>query len=528
MRPITVLACFWRLWGSAYVQSPSVQAWVDSLPSEVVAGRGADAQIAASEIFGSFSSLGYVASLDYSKAYDTMSAVATGRLLCRGGWPQGLCRVIERMWGTQLRWLEWQGHVDSSPLHASACVPQGCPFGPVAMFAWMGAGCNYVRPVDSSGITWVYLDDRSFTASTAVGLIGKIQAWADFSASVGLRESPGKIQLSGGSSQHRRSLIAASSYPERVSPDFCILGCSSATSNRKMSSKEVERIDKAKRSVLLLGACRLPFNFLLLALRTHGLSKMLYGWVSRLPTWGSMWQLWASFRVAQRVMFAANRHLRSILYGGLLHPFCVIGVRLSSLVHRLRSRGLVWVDRPSRGSVLFTLNSWFKECGSSVVGPWQWSCGPLQTLVDLTSDSLMLVLHRVRETWRLSQWRAFLRSNRHETAELRSFPEESLLAIKWDEVRPWMSESAAMRSVACGAVLSPAACAVAGAGFDPICLWEGCRVSPASFHHLVWDCPHRPVKLTPKNVVDKRFGWFSASSLRWIAKVQETLWAAPH
>ncbi|CAL1139216.1 unnamed protein product [Cladocopium goreaui] len=62
--------------------------------------------------------------------------------------------------------------------------------------------------------------------------------------------------------------------------------------------------------------------------------------------------------------------------------------------------------------------------------------------------------------------------------------EESLFAIKWDEVRSWMSESAAMRSVACGAVLSPAACAVAGAGFDPICLWEGCRGGAAASRPL--------------------------------------------
>ena len=52
IRPITILSCFWRVWAGAYVKSPFVQKWLASLPEEIVAGKGADAQLAASELWG--------------------------------------------------------------------------------------------------------------------------------------------------------------------------------------------------------------------------------------------------------------------------------------------------------------------------------------------------------------------------------------------------------------------------------------------------------------------------------------------
>ena len=53
IRPITILASFWRLWASSYMRTPGVVAWLSSSPSDIVAGKGSDSQLAASEVFGS-------------------------------------------------------------------------------------------------------------------------------------------------------------------------------------------------------------------------------------------------------------------------------------------------------------------------------------------------------------------------------------------------------------------------------------------------------------------------------------------
>ena len=90
---------------------------------------------------------GFAASLDYSKAYDSMSSEASADLFEASGWPWGLCQVIRLVWGCQHRYVCWQGHVHPVPLRDAACVPQGCPFGPVALSAWMASGLARVRLV---------------------------------------------------------------------------------------------------------------------------------------------------------------------------------------------------------------------------------------------------------------------------------------------------------------------------------------------------------------------------------------------
>ena len=110
IRPITILSCFWRVWAGAYVKSPFVQKWLASLPEEIVAGKGADAQLAASELSGEMRNYKFGASMDYAKAYDCMSAPATCALLEKGSWCPNFCKVILGVWGAQRRWVSWAGH----------------------------------------------------------------------------------------------------------------------------------------------------------------------------------------------------------------------------------------------------------------------------------------------------------------------------------------------------------------------------------------------------------------------------------
>ena len=67
-----------------------------------------------------------------------------------------------------------------------------------------------------------------------------------------------------------------------------------------------------------------------------------------------LWCLWAAIRRVQSVMKAANRFLRSILWGGALHPLC-LRIRLFTMVSKLRARGLRWDDHAPCGSLLGAL-----------------------------------------------------------------------------------------------------------------------------------------------------------------------------
>lgn len=128
------------------------------------------------------------------------------------------------------------------------------------------------------------------------------------------------------------------------------------------------------------------------------------GWVSRLPTKVSVWSEWSCVRSCQRVMTAANKFLRAMLFGGLLHPQCVIGSGLLRLVHKMRGGGAALEVNPRKGSLLRNLQRWFDQIGVVSLGPWKWTAGHRQTLIDLNHmDGFDLAVHRLREAWRLHQ-----------------------------------------------------------------------------------------------------------------------------
>ena len=128
------------------------------------------------------------------------------------------------------------------------------------------------------------------------------------------------------------------------------------------------------------------------------------GWVSRLPTKVSVWSEWSCVRSCQRVMTAANKFLRAMLFGGLLHPQCVIGSGLLRLVHKTRGGGAALEVNPRKGSLLRNLQGWFDQIGVVSLGPWKWTAGHRQTLIDLNHmDGFDFAVHRLREAWRLHQ-----------------------------------------------------------------------------------------------------------------------------
>ena len=199
------------------------------------------------------------------------------------------------------------------------------------------------------------------------------------------------------------------------------------------------------------------------------------------------------------------------------------------MVSKSRARGLRWVDPAPRGSLLGTLQAWFKLVGGSCLRPWSWSSGPVQTVVNL-GDALGLAVHRLRECFRLFMWKGFLGSKRHEVAEVSGEVSQRLvLSADWNSIRDLSFACPAARGVACGALLSPACMDRGGAPFSSSCIWPGCSVSCASFSHIAWNCPHRSnLLIQPQNALDARFGWGSIQSLKWLAEVQKQIWVTRH
>ena len=79
---------------------------------------------------------GYLLALDFSKAFDTISADMSVKMLNKFGWPPAMTRLLGLVWGTQHRFIQWENHIHNVPLLAAVSNPKGIP--QVRLFALFG------------------------------------------------------------------------------------------------------------------------------------------------------------------------------------------------------------------------------------------------------------------------------------------------------------------------------------------------------------------------------------------------------
>ena len=460
VRPIAVMSCFWRLWGSAWMQTPSIKHWVsNNTPPEIAFGKGSSAPFSATECFEAYAADGFASSLDFTKCYDCVRPQGTVRLMRAGGFPEGLCRLCQAVWCNQKRWLEWGGHVAQQPIHSGDATAQGCPFGPLSLLLWIGSGLRATAhmpgPERLSGLIRVYMDDRTCAAKSAEHLVHRVRSWQSWSQSVGLLESAAKTRLASLTEQGRRDLRARWPQPEQVVSSLEVLGASSQPPAADALPKQEARLQAAKVVVTVLGNLRLCFERFHSSSRTYGVSKACYGWLAHLPTAKVCWNQWTVLRAGQRSLKRANRHIRAILFGGTSHLDCLAAGNLLRCIRQLKDAGRIrWHNRG--GSPLCALRRWLQEHSWTEVSPWKWRGVTPECSLDLRAQSMPQMLHSLRQGWRAEHWRLFQSWPRHAVAELSGITAAQFLRTDFDRTRKAMQESPPFRAVATLASTSPA------------------------------------------------------------------------
>ena len=95
LRPITLLSSWYRLWGSARLQSQCVQAWLPLWwPSEAVGGKkGCDVMVALEPIASNVDH-SYIGSPDFSLAFKSIDPPLAVQLLVHAGLPGEVARML--------------------------------------------------------------------------------------------------------------------------------------------------------------------------------------------------------------------------------------------------------------------------------------------------------------------------------------------------------------------------------------------------------------------------------------------------
>ncbi|CAK0791067.1 unnamed protein product [Prorocentrum cordatum] len=285
----------------------------------------------------------------------------------------------------------------------------------------------------------IYMDHRTWSATTAVEVVGRVAIWHRWSARAGLRENPRKIQLVARGRAEEAALRAQADRQglgDKVVPAMEALGVVTVgAQGRVMHVKDQEE----RR--------RMP----------HG--------------------------------------------GGTLAADVVIGCRqVATMRRRLRRRDdsrwyTSWYRK--RGTLVAEVRCWLRNMGwQEEASAWNWYHPGTGMELDLQErpaweevekDVHARQMHQVREGWRWWNWQQFKRQRRRDVAPLQG--------VEYDEARVKLAREAArdgagMRMhVMCGSFLSPLAAKAAGGGkFDEAChcVWPGCYTDLPDQDHIMW------------------------------------------
>ena len=161
-----------------------------------------------------------------------------------------------------------------------------------------------------------FVDDRSWSATTAFESAQIMREWNSWSDTMGLVESSKKTQFFAATAKHRRNLLLKGIREEHVTKAPCLLGSVfKGRKHRKNVPKEDDRLQKSMQ--LVLRAAFLPVEIARkrAIIAATPIAEAEFGWLFKLPTRKQISDFGICIRRALGEPVCACVHLRSILRG---------------------------------------------------------------------------------------------------------------------------------------------------------------------------------------------------------------------
>ena len=99
-RPITIQTVWWRLLLTSVYRTSEFKGWLrTNLSKDVAAITGEDVYETLHSIFHEYSSKGFLLTLDYTKAFDSLDVEVSLAVLQRHRWPAALLNLLRPVWG---------------------------------------------------------------------------------------------------------------------------------------------------------------------------------------------------------------------------------------------------------------------------------------------------------------------------------------------------------------------------------------------------------------------------------------------
>ena len=358
LRPVSIMTVWYRAWVSAIMTSQDAKAWQrDVLPPEQVGGKADEDVLAALVPVAQWSKTHYMATLDYSKAFDYSSPRLVVAALVWCGMPSFLAHAIGSIWKNQTRWLTWHGSYLVDGVRISQSLPQGDPASPMGLNAVLSFAVRMLKNNWPNTKNLLFLDDRSWASPTPGDAVQVLHAWHEFSESYGLGESFSKSQFFARTAAMRRRFEAVLG---EVRDNIVLIGVSfRGARNRAMTSKEQSRIQRATN--IACKASILPdYSGKLHVVTQMACSAASWGWIFRPPNVKTCRAFEVAWRRAGLAPTRSNVAMGRPLLGHVVDLNFVSGtMALSALMRAARQQRNI-----DRTSVIFKrVSTWMQKLG---------------------------------------------------------------------------------------------------------------------------------------------------------------------
>ena len=423
LRPISVTSIFWRLWGSTRMKHDQTIAWVDSwCPSNMHAGkRKRGCYTALHEIFQATEKGHFLASLDYSLAFDCVSPTLATHAFARLGMPSNIANVLTSMWTNQQRYLQLLGHTHLSAQHVDGSLLQGDAWSMIALNAVLLAPLldTQVKCPDIEQV--LYVDDRTITSKSLDSLSQAIDNWTAWSRKLGLVENRNKMQLFQNTEAGFRAICEAG-FQDVATKSPTVLGASFAGRKiRKINDFEKRKVEKAEQVAM---KCKYlptsPDRNLRIATVTAG-GQARYGWALRRPNITTFKGLKKIYSQIAREHSHASPDLRTLFRGHMADPRFMCSLDQITAAYRAAATSnqppLPWNSKGPRFRLLIAA---LREYGWHTDSPWVFSHPKLDLTISLDPahstfpECQPALEHALRESWRCSLFSAWKRSKRRD------------------------------------------------------------------------------------------------------------------
>ena len=525
LRPISIMSCFWRVFISAKMKGPEMSNWYDSSLAVQQYGcrRKRDSVQALTPLAVAWAQNHILGSLDLSQAFDRIRPSLAVDFLFHSGFPSKFGRAIRSLWQTQTRCLQYLQNSSRDLARVTESIPQGCPFSPWTLNVILAFPLQYISNLTPRAKHIVYVDDRSFAAATAEECHVIQSQWSVHSSRLGLKENLEKTQIAARSAKQR---AAASSIPEMapyVKDSLHALGVCFASRNAKPTPKQKKRIQAATDTAIRVRAAPVVAEKRIFVAAAASTSKAAFGWVLRSPPNYLINPLHLQLRRAGWNHRVASTPLVHLLAGHTLDVKFMSGTATLSAIYRAHKlEAQPSADWDLKGGFSSRLRLFLRQLDWVEQSPWKWALPELQVEICLdprdprftvTSE---LLLHEVRTSWRLKQWKLFLAQNRRDAIALRGtpFPSDRLKAAQ-----AAFSSDSHSAAILTGAMVSPQRAQKIGLTHSASCPF--CQFPSGTTNHIFWECPAtNPDNSQPHDLLERLLGW-PGTQLRRLAQIRK-------